>query len=153
MKYKLSELAEVKYGKDHKKLVDGTIPVFGSGGLMRMVNQFIYDGESVLIPRKGTLDNIQFVSGKFWTVDTLFYTIINKEYVLPRYLFYLLRSIKFSEMNVGSAVPSMTTAVLNDLEFDIPKIEVQKRIITIIKSLEDKISKNNQTNDNLLNVA
>ena len=38
-------------GKDHKNLKDGTIPVYGSGGVMRHVNESIYEGESVLLPR------------------------------------------------------------------------------------------------------
>ena len=70
MKYKLGELVQIKYGKDHKKLEDGNIPVYGTGGLMRKVNDFLYSGESVLIPRKGSLNHVMFVTDKFWTVDT-----------------------------------------------------------------------------------
>lgn len=33
--YKLSQLLEIKNGKDHKELPDGEYPVFGSGGVMR----------------------------------------------------------------------------------------------------------------------
>lgn len=72
MKYKLKELAQIQYGKDHKKLKDGNIPVFGTSGLMRYGDNYLFEGDSVLIPRKGSLNNLQFVTGKFWTVDTLF---------------------------------------------------------------------------------
>ncbi len=65
----LNELITVKYGKDHKKLADGTIPVFGSGGIMRHVDIALYCGESVLIPRKGTLSNVIYVNQPFWSVD------------------------------------------------------------------------------------
>ena len=54
----LSELITVKYGKDHKKLNDGIYPVYGSGGIMRYVEKPIYEKESVLIPRKGSLNNV-----------------------------------------------------------------------------------------------
>lgn len=70
----LSDLVTVKYGKDHKKLEDGIYPVYGSGGIMRYVEKPLYTGESVLIPRKGTLNNVMYVNGAFWSVDTMFYT-------------------------------------------------------------------------------
>ena len=74
MKYKvkLSDVCTIKYGKDHKVLRDGLYPVYGTGGIMRYVNEFIYDKASVLIPRKGTLSNIFYVEEPFWTIDTLF---------------------------------------------------------------------------------
>ena len=68
---------EVKYGKDHKYIPNGSIPVYGSGGLMRKCNQVLYDGESVLIPRKGSLNNIIYGHHRldntmFGPLDTLF---------------------------------------------------------------------------------
>ena len=70
----LSDVLDVCYGKDHKKLSNGDIPCYGSGGIMRRVNESLYSGESVLIPRKGTLNNVLYVNESFWTVDTMFYT-------------------------------------------------------------------------------
>lgn len=78
----LGDLITIKYGKDHKKLDDGTFPVYGSGGFMRFVNSWLYNGESVLIPRKGTLDNIMYVCEKFWTVDTMFFSVPKMDYVM-----------------------------------------------------------------------
>ena len=70
----LSDLISVKYGKDHKKLADGNYPVYGSGGIIRYVEKPLHTGESVLIPRKGTLNNVIYVNEAFWSVDTMFYT-------------------------------------------------------------------------------
>ena len=83
--YKLSELLEIKNGKDHKHLIDGAYPVYGSGGIMRYANKYIYDKPSVLLPRKGTLDNIQYCDVPFWTVDTLYYTDVKTHLVNPYY--------------------------------------------------------------------
>ncbi len=49
-------------GKDHKGLETGIYPVYGSGGLMRYVNDFLFSGESVLLPRKGSLSNFMYVN-------------------------------------------------------------------------------------------
>lgn len=115
----LSELIEVKYGKDHKKLEEGDIPVYGSGGLMRKVNQGLYEGESVLIPRKGSLNNVMFVNSKFWTVDTMFYSI-PKCPGAAKYVYEFLKTQDLASMNSGSAVPSMTTVILDALPVKVP---------------------------------
>ena len=69
--YKLSQLLEIKNGKDHKELPNGDYPVFGSGGVMRYVNEYLYDKASILLPRKGSLNNIQYCDVPFWTVDNI----------------------------------------------------------------------------------
>lgn len=119
---KLQELVYVKYGKDHKNLGDGTFPCYGSGGIMRYVEKAIFRNESVLIPRKGSLDNVMYVNTPFWSVDTMFYTEMKEEYFV-KYFFYTVNKLKFSEMNEGSAVPSMTTAQLNSMDLLVPSTE------------------------------
>ena len=81
LKLKYKDVLTIKYGKDHKSLNDGDIPVYGTGGLMRHVNKYLYDGESILIGRKGTIDKPKYINEKFWTVDTLFYTEIEESIV------------------------------------------------------------------------
>ena len=49
----LENLLIIRNGRDHKHLADGIYPVYGSGGEMRKVSEYLYDGESVLMPRKG----------------------------------------------------------------------------------------------------
>jgi type I restriction enzyme, S subunit len=150
---KLGDLLEIKYGKDHKNLADGIIPVYGSGGIMRYVNEFLYDGESILIPRKGTLNNLFYVSGRFWTVDTIFWSKINTEKVFGKFLFYYLTTFDFSSMNVGTAVPSMTSAILNDINIKLPCIDNQKKIAHILSTLDDKIELNRKMNQTLEEMA
>lgn len=119
----LGDLITIKYGKDHKKLDDGTFPVYGSGGLMRFVNSWLYNGESVLIPRKGTLDNIMYVCEKFWTVDTMFFSVPKMDYVM-KYVYNYIKRFDFSKMNEGTSVPSNTAARLNKMQILIPTHEV-----------------------------
>ena len=107
-KYKLRKLVEIKNGRDHKELKDGMYPVYGSGGVMRYVDTYLYDKPSVLLPRKGTLDNIQYVNKPFWTVDTIYYTEINKELVNAYYLYNYLKLLDLSNLDTGTGVPSMT---------------------------------------------
>jgi len=137
----LSDLLEVKYGKDHKKLNEGMYPVYGSGGLMRNAEKFLYEGESVLIPRKGTLTNLMYVNEAFWTVDTMFYTIPKIEKI-AKFAFLHLKTLDFAAMNVGSAVPSMTTKVLNALQVITPPTELLQKFDEIIGVNNQKVVEN-----------
>ena len=130
---KLEDLIEVKYGKDHKKLLDGKIPVIGSGGIMRYADTALYDKESVLIPRKGSLNNVMYMNEPFWTVDTMFYTEMRRHNI-AKYVFHFMKSQDLANMNVGSAVPSMTTEVLNNIPIDIPPQEVFDRFENAVAS-------------------
>lgn len=115
----LSDLIIVRYGKDHKKLTNGTYPVYGSGGIIRYVERPLYDKESVLIPRKGTLNNVMYVNKPFWSVDTMFYTEMRLPNV-AKFVYHFVKAKDLASMNAGSAVPSMTTDILNAIEVIIP---------------------------------
>ena len=112
-------MLDIRYGKDHKKLSEGKIPVYGSGGLMRLVDKALYSGESVLIPRKGTLNNVMRVTGDFWTVDTMFYSVPKRKSA-AKFAFHILHNMDLASMNSGSAVPSMTTDILNSIDIVVP---------------------------------
>ncbi len=144
--YKLGEVLEIKYGKDHKKLNNGTIPCLGRGGIMRFVDKSIYEQESILIPRKGTLNNIMYQNKPFWTVDTMFWSKIDQEKVFPKFLYYQLSLIDYTNLNVGSAVPSLTVQVINEIDINLPSINEQKAIANVLSSLDDKIDLLNRQN-------
>ena len=146
---KLSDLCNIRYGKDHKKLAGGPYPVYGSGGIMRYVEKPISQGPSVLIPRKGTLGNLFYADGPFWTVDTLFWTEIDNKKIIPKYLYYLLKTEDLAGLNIGTAVPSLSTDVLNEIQLSIPEMETQKKAVALLDSIESKININNQINDYL----
>lgn len=143
---KLGDICKIKYGKDHKKLNDGSIPVYGSGGVMRYVDAVLWNKPSVLIPRKGTLGNLFYVDEPFWTVDTLFWTDIDAAQVVPKYLFYQLKTKDLASLNVGTAVPSLTTEVLNEVQIDLPSLEKQKQIVEVLGCIDAKIVANAKLN-------
>ena len=150
---KLGDLVSIKYGKDHKSLSDGVFPVFGSGGLMRKVDSYIYDKPSLLIPRKGTLNNIIYTEEKFWTVDTMFWTKVDELKTSAKFLYYYLKDFNFNALNVGSAVPSLTVPVLNDIDIKLPSTDKQSDIVGILSSLDAKIETNNKLNEKLEEMA
>ena len=148
----LRDLIVIKNGKDHKKLKNGQYPVYGSGGIMRYADSYLYDQESVLLPRKGTLNNIQFVTEPFWTVDTCYYTVVNRDKVLPYFLYCCLCKMDIQSLNTGSAVPSMTFEKYYSIEVPIPPLSTQHRVATIL-SRYDSLIENYQKQIKLLEEA
>lgn len=150
---KLGDVLELKYGKDHKALNDGKIPVFGSGGIMRYADTALYNDESILIPRKGTLNNIFYINEPFWTVDTIFWSKINQKEAFGKFVFYQLKTIDLASFNVGSAVPSLTTKVLNEIDIFLPPLKEQKAIAEVLSSFDDKIDLLHRQNQTLESLA
>ncbi len=131
---KLEDMIQIRYGKDHKLLKDGNIPLYGSGGVMRYVEKHLYDKQSILIPRKGSLNNILFINKPFWSVDTMFYSeIINPDTAM--YVFYFLKRIDFYALDTGSAVPSTTTNHLNAVPIALPSESLVKKFNDLVQEL------------------
>lgn len=142
----VTDILDIKYGKDHKLLDEGRVPSYGSGGIMRKVDGFLYQGEAVLIPRKGTLNNIMYVNEKFWTIDTMFYGIPKIEHS-AKITYYFLSSIDMETFNSGAALPSMTTNILSGIKVLLPtsKLMADFDILTtpIFKAISNLKDANN----------
>lgn len=140
---KLGEVLKIGNGKDYKHLGDGNIPVFGTGGYMLSVDEYIYDGESVLIGRKGTIDKPFYYSGKFWTVDTLFFTHSFKG-VLPKFINLFFQKINWLKYNEASGVPSLSKTTLEKIKIIFPSLSEQRKIVEFLTSLDNLIELNQQ---------
>lgn len=139
----LGEVLTVGSGRDYKHLREGSIPLYGTGGLMGYVDNFLYDGESVGIGRKGTIDKPVFLTGKFWTVDTLFYTHSFKN-VIPNFVYRLFLMINWKQHNEASGVPSLSKSTIERLKVTIPTKEEQKKIVQFLTSLDTSTENLNQ---------
>ncbi|MCB9247026.1 MAG: restriction endonuclease subunit S [Flavobacteriales bacterium] len=135
---KLGEILSIGSGKDYKHLVQGDIPVYGTGGLMTYVNDYLFDGDSVCIGRKGTIDAPQFLTGKFWTVDTLFYTHSFKN-ALPKYIFYVSQTINWKKYNEASGIPSLSKSTIQEIQIILPSIEEQRHIERLLSRTDAEL--------------
>jgi type I restriction enzyme, S subunit len=106
---------------------------------MRMVNDYLYDGESACIGRKGTIDKPIFLTGKFWTVDTLFYTH-SFEDCLPRFIFAIFQQIDWAKHNEAGGVPSLSKTNIEKIEVAVPEIGEQTEIVKFIVSIDSLIA-------------
>lgn len=138
----LGKLFKIGNGKDYKHLNIGDIPVYGSGGYMTSVDNYLYDGESVCIGRKGTIDKPMFLTGKFWTVDTLFYThsFVN---CIPKFIYMYFQHINWLKHNEAGGVPSLSKTNIEKIKVFVPidkKNAEQKKIADFLSSVDQLIS-------------
>ena len=133
----LKSIAIIKNGKDYKHCATGDIPVYGSGGIMTYIDQSTYNQPTVLLPRKGSIGKIYYVDTPFWNVDTVYYTDINLDIIIPKFLYYFLTTVDLEKMNCGKgAVPSLTQEILYRIKIPIPPLEVQEEIVRILDKFD-----------------
>ncbi len=144
----VGKLLKIGHGRDYKNLKSGNVPVYGTGGYMTSVNDCLYDGETVCIGRKGTIDKPFYHTGKIWTVDTLFYTY-GFNNCNPKFIYYAFCLVDWFAMNEASGVPSLTSKNIEDVLLRIPSSKAEQTAIanilsdmdTEISALETKLAK------------
>ena len=107
---------------------------------MAHIDTHAYNKPSVLIPRKGSLGNLYYVETPFWTVDTLYYTEIDINKVVPKYVYYCLKVEGLEKYNKAGGVPSLTQAVLNDIMLPVPSLTEQAEIVAILDQFDTLIN-------------
>jgi len=135
----LKRMLDIQNGSDHKQIevADG-YPVIGSGGPFAYASEYIYDGESVLLGRKGTVDRPMYVTGKFWTVDTMYWTKVSPD-ASGKFCYYAALTIPFDLYSTNTALPSMTKGVLSAHPIARPPYEEQSAIAAFLDRETGKI--------------
>ena len=137
----LEEVVTIKNGKDWKKLGQGNIPVYGSGGEMGVfVDKYSYDKPTVLIPRKGSIDNVFYLDKPFWNVDTIFHTEIDESKLIPKYFYYFIEHYDLNKLSDNSTRPSLTQSTLNKLKLILPPLSLQNKIVKVLDKFQILLS-------------
>lgn len=146
--YKIKDVLSIGNGRDYKHLSNGEIPVFGTGGYMTSVDKCLYDGETTFIGRKGSINKPFYYNGKFWTVDTLFYTH-SFNGITPKFTYCLFQTINWLKYNEASGVPSLSKDTIEKIKIMIPGLEEQNKIAKLMFALDERISTQNKIIDKL----
>lgn len=137
----LRDVARINYGKSPASIlsIDGQIPVVGTGGVERYGTAFLHDGESIILGRKGTIDKVNYVSGKFWTIDTAFF-LDNFQETDVRWLYYFLQTVDLRRMNEATGVPSLSREALYKIKIPKPSRTEQTQIAAILSTIDKAIA-------------
>lgn len=129
----LRSLARINYGKSPAAILadDGIYPVFGTAGPERLGSSYLYDGDSVILGRKGTIERVHYATGKFWTIDTAYYLSDFRD-ALPRWLFFLLQTVNLGHLNEATGVPSLSRETLYRLTVSTPPPPEQAKVAEVL---------------------
>ena len=134
---KFEDILDIINGKNQKKVENpnGAYPIYGSGGVMGYANDYLCKANTVVIGRKGNINNPIYVEEPFWNVDTAFGLVAKQDILLSKYLYYFCVHYDFSKLNTTLTIQSLTKANLINVEIDVPNIEEQKNIVMKLDSV------------------
>ncbi len=139
-KKSLRELATINYGKDPSDILDtdGQYPVYGTSGSERFGTDYLYKGDSIILGRKGTIERVQFATGKFWTIDTAYF-LSGFNNVFPKWLFYFLTGVDLQSLNEATGVPSLSRDLLYKISVPTPPPPEQAKIAEVLSTVGQAI--------------
>lgn len=128
----------IKNGRNQRVVEnpDGKYPIYGSGGIMGYADDYICEADTVIVGRKGSINNPIFVEEPFWNVDTAFGLVAKQEVLLPRYLYYFCRNYDFERLNKAVTIPSLTKSDLLKIEIVLPSLRIQEEVVNRLLKIE-----------------
>lgn len=152
---RFEDVLTIKNGKNQKAVENptGKYPIYGSGGVIGYADDYICNANTVIVGRKGSINNPIFVEEPFWNVDTAFGLEAKLDVLLPRYLYYFCKHFDFERLNKAVTIPSLTKADLLKVEIDLPKIDEQQSVIDKLLGIEDIIDLREQELQKLDNLV
>ena len=148
----IGDFLKIKSGRDQKTVANanGNYNVYGTGGVIGKATSYIYDRPTVCIGRKGTINCPFYLEEKFWCVDTLFYSQINNDKVVPKFIYYLFETIDWKKKNQSTGVPSLTSTVIENTKVFIPSLKNQTKISNFLSILDSRIHTQNKIIEDLI---
>ena len=143
---RFADILTIVNGKNQKKVENpnGKYPIYGSGGVIGYADDYICEAETVVIGRKGNINNPIFVDTPFWNVDTAFGLCPNHSKLYPKYLYYFCINHDFERINTTVTIPSLTKANLLNVEIPLPPLDEQRRIAAVLDKVSGLIAKRRQ---------
>lgn len=141
-----SDVLTIRNGRNQKAVedVNGKYPIYGSGGVMGYANDYLCAEDTVIIGRKGSINNPIYVAEKFWNVDTAFGLVPNSETLFPKYLYYFCFQYDFERLNTTVTIPSLTKSKLLEIEIPLPPLETQRKIAKTLDTVSEILAMRKQ---------
>ena len=118
--------------------VTGTVPVFGSNGIVGYHEEKCVSGPGIIVGRKGSVGEVLYCEGDFWPIDTTYYVVNSKGHQW-RYLFYMLKHAGLTKLNSHSAVPGLNREDAYATEAWFPDEKNQQKVAAILDQITASI--------------
>ena len=138
-----NEVVTIKNGRDYKKVLvsDGGYPVVGTGGEIARASKYLCPENTIVVGRKGSINNPMLMKEKFWNVDTAFGVIPNSDYLHYQYFYYFCKFYNFMKLNKATTLPSTTKADLLKIRINIPPLELQNQFASFVQEIDKSRSR------------
>lgn len=153
--YKLSEVSSFRTGKldSNASCINGKYPFFTCSPETLRIDEFAFEQKAVLLAGNNAEGNfsVKYYDGRFNAYQRTYVFTANEALVDPYFLYYALKIClhDFKQMSQGTSTKFLTAKILNSFEVQLPSLKVQNHIVSILKSIDDKIELNNRINHNL----
>ena len=133
-----NEVVTIQNGRDYKKVLvdDGGYPVVGTGGEIARASGYLCPENTIVVGRKGSINNPMLMKEKFWNVDTAFGVIPNSDYLHYQYFYYFCRFYNFMKLNKATTLPSTTKTDLLKIRINIPPLELQNQFASFVEEID-----------------
>lgn len=151
----LGDFVHFAYGKGlptRSRKTAGSVPVYGSAGVIDMHDTACVQGPGVVVGRKGTIGAVHWAQQDFYPIDTTYYVVAKCKDMRMRYIYYLLKTLPLPQMNTDAAVPGLNRTNALQLKVAVVPLSVQDKIIGVLSAYDDLIE-NNQRRIQLLEQA
>jgi len=155
-KVKLGEVLEFKYGfgLPEKERKSGTVPVYGSSGIVGFHDNPAVNRPGIIVGRKGNVGAVHYSKIPFYPIDTVYFIDETKQNTDLHFLYYLLSRIPFKQVGSDVGVPGLNRNIAYQLEVNVPEDPaIQKRIAGVLSAFDEKIEVNNKISKNLEEMA
>ena len=138
-----NEVVSIKNGRDYKKVLvsDGGYPVVGTGGEIARASKYLCPENTIVVGRKGSINNPMLMKEKFWNVDTAFGVIPNSDYLHYQYFYCFCKFYNFMKLNKATTLPSTTKADLLKIRINVPPLELQNQFASFVKEIDKSRSR------------
>lgn len=138
-----NEVVTIQNGRDYKKVLvsDGGYPVVGTGGEIARSSGYLCPENTIVVGRKGSINNPMLMREKFWNVDTAFGVIPNCDYLHYQYFYYFCKFYNFMKLNKATTLPSTTKADLLKIRINIPPLELQNQFASFVEEVDKSRSR------------
>ena len=152
--YSLGDIADMKYGKMPKKGMvqeSGKYPVFSGYRIVGYCNECNLNEQQLIVVARGVggTGDVKLSPGACYLTNLSIAVILNEEIALKKYVFYYFQQHNLRYLDSGSAQSQITISDLKNIEIPVPPLNIQKKIVDILSSFDEKIALNNKINDNL----
>ena len=134
----LGDVATLNYGKGLKEddRREGTVPVYGSSGVVGNHDESLVPGPGIVVGRKGNVGSVFWSDSPFWAIDTVYFVSPEESSL---YLFHCLQSLPFQSSDV--AVPGLNRSYAHSLKILLPKATIRNQFEDIVAPMFAQMAK------------